>query len=108
VGSSPRRRLDGVVGGGRRGDDDGAAADGDVQEVLQLCEVKGVVRHEENQRRKRLAVAAPNSSLPTAYSIGEVDKRQCQVAGKMAVRSVLAGAGRSRGKTKGGARHLLY
>jgi hypothetical protein len=51
--------------------------------------------------------AAPNSSLPVADSTGEADKRQCRVTGKMAVRSVLSGAARSRGKTKGGVQRLL-
>jgi hypothetical protein len=31
-----------------------AAVGGNVWEVLQLCEGKGAVRHEENRRRKRL------------------------------------------------------
>jgi hypothetical protein len=55
----------------------------------------------------RAATAAPNSSLSAADSTGEVDKRHCWVAGKTAVRSVLAGAMRSRGETKRGVRCLL-
>jgi hypothetical protein len=39
------------------GSDGGAAANGDVREVLQLHEGKGAVKHEENRRRKRPVVA---------------------------------------------------
>jgi hypothetical protein len=49
----------------------------------------------------RAAIAAPNSSLSAADSTGEVDKRHCWVVGKTVVRSVLAGAMRSRGGQKG-------
>jgi hypothetical protein len=39
--------------------------------------------------------------LSTVNSTGEADKQQCQVAGEMAVRFILASVARSRGKQKG-------
>jgi hypothetical protein len=52
--------------------------------------------------REKAGSGASDSSLLMADSIGEVDKRRCRVAGKVAVRFALASVTWSRGEAKEG------